>query len=565
VKQLGSNLGLKKSGGLALALALVSACTAGGNHSSSPGPNQAGSAGSSAGGSSSAGGAGPSIQVGMLTQTCSTSQLGRPLLRRLTAGELKRTLEDIFPEVQGQWSVAISESKSSLGFYNDPAILSGGGQVAEKLLDTADALATALTAEAVLPKVLPCSATTPDRACAQTFLSTYGRRLFRRALTQAEQDNYLAFFDAQLQPLGFRGAMRWLLVGLIQSPNALYRREIGAHNGDTYQLSQQEIATELAYTFTGSTPTPELLAQADQGMLQTPEQLTAAATALMATPAGNKQLHSFFESWLSYLEVPPTRPNIADYASVAPDLLQETHAFIEEVIVNGRGGYKELLTAPFTTPSAKLASFYGFPAPAADYAKVERPAGRGKGVLAQGSVLVAHSHEASSSPTLRGLLVFERLLCGTRPQVPPNVPTLSAPSPGVKTTRQRYEEQHMAAGSACPACHKQFDPLGFAFEHYDEAGRYRADEAGLPIDSSGAVSDDGQQAFTFTDEDDLATNLATLEKVGKCASGYLSVYAYANAVPCLAETRRPEFIAGTLGYVDYLASLAAEPTFTQRQ
>jgi Protein of unknown function (DUF1588) len=186
-------------------------------------------------------------------------------------------------------------------------------------------------------------------------------------------------------------------------------------------------------------------------------------------------------------------------------------------------------------------------------------------VLAQGSVLASHSHDVASSPTLRGLLVFERMLCGARPEVPPNVPTLVAPSPGVKTTRQRYEEQHMAAGGPCAACHKNFDPLGFALEHFDEAGRYRTDEKGLPINSTGTVTDAGKDLFAFTGEEDLSTNLAGLDKVGRCASGYLTAYAFANSVACLGETRRPDFVSGSIGFSDYLASLATEPSFTRRK
>ena len=171
------------------AIAALAACSAGGDPKSSNTPSGGSSAGGSPNSSGSTSGGAPGISIGTLTQTCDSSALGRPLLRRLTAGELQRSLEDIFPQVKGQFSVAISESKSALGFFNDPAVLSGGGQVAAKLLETAENVASALTADSVLPNLLPC-ASAGDRACAQTFLAQYGRRLFRRALTQAEQDTY---------------------------------------------------------------------------------------------------------------------------------------------------------------------------------------------------------------------------------------------------------------------------------------------------------------------------------------------------------------------------------------
>ncbi|HYP76946.1 MAG TPA: DUF1588 domain-containing protein, partial [Polyangiaceae bacterium] len=510
-------------GSAALLLGSV-ACSAGGA-ADSPARGGDGSGGNASGGASgnsanagtgdtSSGAAPSSIGIATLLKSCGTSALGQPLLRRLTRGELQRTLDDIFPQLKGKWTVSIADAESSLGFDNDPAVLTMGGQVAGKLLDTASALATALVADDTLPQVLPCAASTPNHACAQTFLDQFGRRLFRRPLTQADRDRYLSFFDARLAASDFKSALRWMTVGLIQSPHAIYRREVGTLSGSEYELSQHEIAAELAYMYTGTTPSAELLAQADAKQLDSPEHLTSIAGQLLATPAGQETLQRFFKAWLSYDQLPGSLPNVSGFSAVAPDMVRETQTFIQQVVLAGRGGPRELLTAPYTTPSQALSTFYGLPAPSADYAKVDRPEGHGIGVLAQGSVIAAHSHETASSPTLRGLLVFERLLCGQRPQVPANVPTLVAATPGVKTTRQRYEEQHMAAGSGCPTCHKLFDPLGFGFEHYDEAGRYRDQEVGLPINSASSLSDGNTQLFTFSGLDELAKGLSEQQRVG---------------------------------------------------
>lgn len=560
--------------GTSALLGLSVACSAGGqgepNGPKNGGGGSSGSAGSGAGNETSGGsGATPSgLGVGALAKTCGTSDVGRPQLRRLTRAELQNTLDDIFPQIKGKWTVGFAEVKSlTVGFENDPALLTVGNQVAEKLLDTADSLATALTASDVLPNVLPCAASSADHACAQKFVADYGRRLFRRPLTQAEQDRYLSFFDARLAASDFKSALRWTTIALVQSPHAIYRREIGNQANGEYQLSQHEIATELAYMFTGTTPSADLLAQADAGQLKTPEQLVALAQQLLATPAGRDTVHRFFRLWLGYDQIPPTRPNVNGYQAASPTLAEETRRFIEEVVVNQQGGTAELLTAPYSMPAKATASgFYqGWPTPSADYEKVTRPAGQGIGVLAQASVIAAHSHETASSPTLRGLMVFERLLCGTRPIVPKNVPILTDAMPGVKTTRQRYEEQHMAKGAACSSCHEKFDPLGFGFEHFDEAGRYRDTEGGLPINSSGTLKQDGKEVFSYSGLDELASNLATQPGVGACASGYVSAFTYANTVACLGEARRAEFVSGSIGFLEYFASLAGEPSFTRRK
>ena len=539
----------------------------GGNGSGGSGSGSSGEGGSQpgAGAGNMSGSAGATVSIAALLESCGSSALGKPQLRRLTRGELQRSLDDIFPQLKGKWTVSISEAESALGFDNDPAVLTVGNQVAAKLLDTATALASALVADDALQQILPCAASAANRACAQSFLEQYGRRLFRRPLSQADKDRYLSFFDARLAASDFKSALRWMTVGLIQSPHAIYRREVGTLSGGEYQLSQHEIAGELAYMYTGTTPSTELLAQADAGQLDSPEQRATVAGQLLATPGGQETLQRFFKSWLSYDQVSASLPNVSGFAAVAPDMVRETQTFIQQVVLAGRGGPKELLTASYTTPSRALAAFYGMPAPSNDFEKIERPAGRGIGVLAQGSLIAAHSHESSSSPTLRGLLVFERLLCGQRPIVPPNVPTLVTASPGVKTTRQRYEEQHMSAGTSCNLCHKLFDPLGFGFEHYDEAGRYREQEVGLPINSSGSLKDGNTELFTFSGLDELARNLSQQEKVGLCSSGYVNAYAFANSVACLGETRRSEFVSGKLGFIDYYASLAAEPSLARRK
>ena len=92
-------------------------------------------------------------------------------------------------------------------------------------------------------------------------------------------------------------------------------------------------------------------------------------------------------------------------------MIKETESFITDVVISKGGGLKDLLTAPTTNPSAKLAAYYGFPAPPADFASLMRPAGRGYGILAQGAFLATHASSDSSSPTKRGLFPFFRLFC----------------------------------------------------------------------------------------------------------------------------------------------------------
>jgi hypothetical protein len=152
------------------------------------------------------------------------------------------------------------------------------------------------------------------------------------------------------------------------------------------------------------------------------------------------------------------------------------------------------------------------------------------------------------------------------PSAPPTVPMLGPPQPGMLTTRQRYESVHAQGG--CKTCHQTFDPIGFGFEHFDEAGRYRDSDGGLPVDAASFLpnaTNPSEHDFEFTSLEELARGLAERDAAYSCVTGYLSTYVHGASDACLGEARRPAFRAGEAGFVDYLASLAAEPHFRMRR
>ena len=510
------------------------------------------------------GGGGTSVDP---SSVCGTSRVGAPRLRRLSQSEILATLGDVFPEARSAWTASFSADPiSTHGFDNDSSLLVVGKQTAAELDVAGTALGKAVSG-AALSAMLPCSASAPDAACAQQFLDKYGKRLFRRALRSEENARYLALFQQVSAVQGFATGIAFVTRALAQSPHAVYRREVGTASGSDYTLTPAEVATELAYDFTGTAPSDQLLAQAEAGGLATPAAREAAARELLMSQPGLVTVEKFFDSWLGYGQASSmTKPGVPEFATLREQLVGETRRFLGEVVVARNGGLSELLTLGFTTPSAASASFYGLPAPTSDYAVTPRPAGHGIGILAQGSLLAALSGPAASSPTKRGVLVMERLLCRQKPTVPPMVPMLSPPEPGNFTTRQHYENIHAKEGS-CKACHSRFDPIGFGFEHFDEVGRYRELEGGLQVDSSSFVpTEDGSgHLFDFANEEELAQGLAQQEAPYECTTGYLSTYVYGAAEACLGETKRGDFVERKLGFIDYLASLAAEPHFSQRR
>jgi Protein of unknown function (DUF1588)/Protein of unknown function (DUF1585) len=128
------------------------------------------------------------------------------------------------------------------------------------------------------------------------------------------------------------------------------------------------------------------------------------------------------------------------------------------------------------------------------------------------SFLTMHGDSEGSFPTRRGAEIVRHVFC-REVDVPPDVviPDIKPASPGV-TTRQRFEEHSKLA---CATCHLLFDPIGFAFEHYDGIGRYRTTDNQQPVDASGTLQLGGR-TVSFKDAVELMPALAAADEVRSC-------------------------------------------------
>jgi hypothetical protein len=91
---------------------------------------------------------------------------------------------------------------------------------------------------------------------------------------------------------------------------------------------------------------------------------------------------------------------------------------------------------------------------------------------------------------LRGKYVLDNLLASPPPAPPPDVPALATEDAagGAPLTMRDAMIRHRA-NPACAGCHAKMDPIGFALEHFDAVGRWRADDAGKPIDTVSTLAD----------------------------------------------------------------------------
>ena len=75
------------------------------------------------------------------------------------------------------------------------------------------------------------------------------------------------------------------------------------------------------------------------------------------------------------------------------------------------------------------------------------------------------------------------------PPPPPDIPALQEKDEGGKTFTMREAIEKHRASPVCSVCHNRMDPIGFGLENFSPIGKWRIEDAGQPIDSSGMLPD----------------------------------------------------------------------------
>jgi hypothetical protein len=361
----------------------------------------------------------------------------------------------------------------------------------ESYASAADSIAQAVSSH--FSAVVSCQPTTQaaEDSCAQSFITDFGKRAYRRPLRADEQARMVAFYNARRAAGDFPTSITAVIQVFLQSPSFLYRMEAGASpiaSGGMLRLTSYELASRLSYFLVNSMPDPTLMQAADQDALQSADQVTQQARRLLSNPRARDAVATFHYGWLQLAKV----QNMAKDPVVFPGFTSEINRALYDSAVqfiDHAFWQKDSLSALLTDPSGYVtdatAPYFGVPAPGSATPQLVSldPAQRG-GVLTQPGVLAGLAGLDYDSPVQRGVLVLDSLLC-SRPAPPPagvntTPPALNPNAP--MTTRQRFEQQHVQG--SCAGCHDPIDNIGFAFENYDAVGAWRTEDSGLPVNAS---------------------------------------------------------------------------------
>jgi hypothetical protein len=461
-----------------------------------------------------------------LEPVCDVPRPGPAPIRRLTRLEYNNTVRALLGDDTRLADGFVGEHVIS-GFDNNAEGAWMSRLLAEQYEAAAEKLAIAAAAD--LDALLGCEPQTDGQACVRDFLEGFVPRAFRRPSTPSEIDRLVDFYEEQAAAADPQIAVRLLLTAMLQSPHFLYRVEEGDPSRDVegaIALTDYEIASRLSYLLWNSMPDDALFEAAAAGELSTPEQIAAQAERMLDDQKAANVLADFHEQWLTTRSDLPT-----GLVEIEPLIREEARLFVSRVVLEEDALLSTLINADFTYLNAELAEHYGVEVPGLTevFEKVELDGTKRAGLLTQALVLAVNAEEHESSPIMRGRFVREQLLCHHLPPPPPDV-MLDPPDPDPnKTTRDRYAEHR--EDPACGGCHALIDPIGFAFEHYDQLGRWRDHENGLSIDASGEIVGAGEEMLnvSFDGAVELAGLLAHSKQVQECATINWFRYAYGRA------------------------------------
>ena len=333
-----------------------------------------------------------------------------------------------------------------------------------------------------------------EEECAKEILSTLMRRAYRRPVSEADIEGPMAFYREGRSEGDFDAGIERALSAVLVSPKFLFRIELEPDEvlrGDSYQVSDIELASRLSFFLWSSIPDDELLDTAIRGELSRPDGLERQARRMLADPRAYNLASNFAGQWLHLRKLDSIRPDARLYPDFDDNLRQafreETELFVESILREDRS-VLDLLKADYTFLNERLAKHYGIPHV---YGSRFRRVTLGDnshrgGLLRHGSILTVTSFATRTSPVVRGKWVLDNIFGAPPPPPLPDVPALEDNSVSASLPMRERMSEHRS-NPVCASCHNIIDPVGFALENFDAVGRWREYENGEPIDVSGGL------------------------------------------------------------------------------
>ncbi len=484
--------------------------------------------------------------------TCGKPVGGAAPARRLTRDEYNNTVRDLLGDATAPARTFIEDG--AVDFFESNVNSPVTSAIATDYQNAAEKLAMAARLQAPL---LPC--TTQDDACARQFVTSFGKKAFRRPMTDREVTGYAAVYTAgRGRGADFPGALRLVMQAFLQSPYFVNHIEIGTGmcvaGSKAVPLTGYEIASRLSYFLRQTMPDELLFAAADSGRLATAEGIATEATRLVndarTTATKRTAVTDFYRQWLEIdvLDSLTKDPKLIPVGQTAPGLGKmmrtEIEQFISSVVWDAdKAGLESLFKGSWSFVNGPLAQLYGrTDVTGTAFTRVELEPDKRPGLLTRLGFLSHFAYDDQTDPVHRGLFVRERLLCQAIPPPPPDVTPIVPKATAGKTARDRWAP--LLANPLCGSCHMHMNPIGLAMENYDALGRYRTTENGVTINPEVKLTGsdvDGTYANAVAMNDALSKSGMVRDCVSDNWFGYALGRARTDGDSCSLQRLRYDF------------------------
>lgn len=334
----------------------------------------------------------------------------------------------------------------------------------------------------IIPREIP-ETEEAKSVLARVVIENFATMAYRRRVSIAEVDAKFRLYEAAAaETESFIEAIKAPLAAVLVSPNFLFMAEPDQPGVDVpRKLNDVEIASRLSFFLWSSQPDQVLRELVDDRDMTDPEVLVSQVDRMLKDVKAQRFTKNFSGQWLGLREVganPPVAEKYPHYDThVEHSIINESYRFFHEIMMKDLS-CENFIRSDFVVINERLARYYNIPDVKGDnFRPVKIPNGipRG-GIMTQASMLTTTSNGTRTSPVNRGVWILKNVL-GTDPGLPvANAGEISPKVPGIDkaTVRQRLEIHRELP--QCARCHNKIDPLGFALENFDAAGRWREKE-----------------------------------------------------------------------------------------
>jgi len=320
----------------------------------------------------------------------------------------------------------------------------------------------------------------------------FAGRAFRRPVSAENARGIAGTYDQSMVEVDdFQKAAQLTLQSLFTHPQFLFRTESEAPGKNARPIDDYALANRLSYFLWSSMPDEALLNLAKEGRLQDDQVLEEQVRRMLKDPKSVSLAEEFASQWLGFRKILSEKiPDPKIFPTYTKELresmYQEAVLSFDDLVKQDQSVLK-IVDSQTTFLNETLAAHYGISGIKGDHMRhVELTTNQRGGFPAMGSVLVATSYPARTSPVIRGQWILQALIGGKVPPPPDGVEINESKLSDKSLTKKERFAVH-STDPSCSVCHNRIDPFGFTLENYDAIGRFRSEEGVQPVDSTAQV------------------------------------------------------------------------------